>query len=164
MIASLAVQIIALVLLIGAIAAAMGAVTARALFASVMYLIVVGALAGAAVLTLGAGDAALALLLLAVGVAPTLLLGAVLLTTRTAKPRRGGAPWLSLAAGVATATALGWGASDLGLAADTFTQAETPGMLAPWIAPLVFVASAACVGLLGYGERGALGHRSGSQS
>lgn len=161
MIALLALKALALLLTLGAIAAALGAVTARSLFATVMYLLMVGALAGAAVLALGVGDAALALLLLMIGVAPTLLLGGVLLTTRAAKTRRGGAPWLSLAGGFAVALVLGWGVSDLG-AANIATHAG-PGALAPWLAPLAFVAAAACLGLLGYGERGALEKQSGAR-
>jgi len=159
--APIIVQLIALVLTLGAIAAALGAVTARALFASVMYLIVVAALAGAAILTLGVGDAALALFLLGVGVAPILLLGAILLSVRAAKPRRSGTPWLSIGASIAITAALAWGVADLGVAG-TGLATESVSPLAPWLAPLVFVACAACVALLGYGERGALDRRFGA--
>ncbi|MEZ6024242.1 MAG: hypothetical protein R3C16_12715 [Hyphomonadaceae bacterium] len=152
MIAALLVQIIALALIVGAVAAAVAAVGARSMFASVMALVVAAALAGAAILALGAGDAALAVFLFAVAIAPMWLLGAVLLTGRAAKPRRGRRPWLSLAAAIIVAALVMWGGGEL----DVSTPLPGDAALPFWLAPLAFVAAIACFGLLGFGERGAL--------
>lgn len=148
----------ALVLTLGVIAAALGAVTARSLFAMAMYLAVACALAAAALLALTKPDAALAVALVGVGVVPFLLLAAMLLSARAIKPRRG-RPWLTLSAAGAVGAALLWAIPDL---------AATPARIAMGpeaaphlavtvlIAPLVFIAAAACLALLGFGERGAL--------
>ncbi len=149
-----AAQGLALVLMLGAFAAAFGALTARSLYAMCVYLVVTGACAAATVLTLGSPDAAIAQTLVGVVLTPLLLLAAILLSTRATKPRREGRPWLTLIAAAAAFAAVMLVAPDLGPPRAS-PPAQT-GALAPWLTILVFVAVAACVGLLGYGERGAL--------
>lgn len=148
----------ALLLTLGVIAAALGAVTARSLFAMAMYLAAACALATAALLALTKPDAALVLALLGVGVAPFLLLAALLLSARAIKPRRG-RPWLMLSAAGAVGAAVFWAIPDM--AAMPTRIAMRPDVaphlpVAVLIAPLVFVAAIACLALLGFGERGAL--------
>jgi uncharacterized MnhB-related membrane protein len=147
---------IALALMLGVIAAALGAASARSLYAMSMYLTAAGALAAAALLAHGAGDAALAQALVGIGLAPFLVLAALLLSSRAAKPRRGGRPWLSIVAACAVAGAVLWTLPDLGAPAPARIALVADHPLAPWLAPLLLVLAAACVGLLGYGERGAL--------
>lgn len=146
---------LALALTLGAIAGALGAVTARSLYAMCVYLVVAGACAAASLLALGAGDAALAQALIGVALTPVLLLATILLSTRAAKPRHNGRPWLTLIAAIAAAGAVLLVTPELGPPPPVAAPAQS-GALAPWLTALVFVAVAACVGLLGYGERGAL--------
>jgi len=131
---------------------ALGVLTARSLFAVSMRLAALSALATAALLALGYGDGALVLALVGAGVAPTLLMGGVLLSARAAKPRKR-RPWLSLAAVAACALAVLIAAPDL---ADAPRAVAGAGPNALWLGALAFVAASACVALLGYGERGAL--------
>lgn len=152
---SLAAHGLALALTIGAAAAVIGALTARSLYAMCVQLIAAGACIAASMLTLGAGDGALAQALLGVALAPVVLLATMLLSARAAKPRRTGVPWLTFVAAAAAAVAILWMTPELGRAAPAAAQTQA-GALAPWLAMLVFVAAATCVGLLGYGERGAL--------
>lgn len=146
---------LALVLTVGAIAGALGAVTARSLYAMCVYLVVAGACAAASVLALGAADAALAQVLVGVAFTPVVLLAVMLLSARATKPRQGARPWWALLAAVATAAAVFWAMPELGPATPV-VAAATEGAVAPWLTALIFVAVASCVGLLGYGERGAL--------
>jgi uncharacterized MnhB-related membrane protein len=152
---SLGAQALALALTLGVIAAALGALTARSLYVMGVYLAAAGALAAVAMLALGAPDASLAQALFGFVLAPVILLAALLLSAQGAKPRRRGLPWLTIAAALAAGGVVLWAAPELA-AATRGVEAPFVGALAPWLAPLVFVAAAACVGLLGYGERGAL--------
>jgi hypothetical protein len=79
----------------------------------------------------------------------------MLLSARAIKPLKRGRPWLSIAAASATALAMLWASRELGTVSHAAASATAP--LGPWPAVLTLVAGAACVGLLGYGERGALG-------
>src|SRR5262249_38645826 len=81
-------HLLALVLTCGAGVVAVGALTARSLFALCMYVAAAAALATGAALALGAGDAGLGLALFAAAWAPVLLLAAMLLSGRTVKPTR----------------------------------------------------------------------------
>lgn len=152
-------QLLALVLLVAAIAAALEAIMARSLLAMCGHLAAAGALVGVVVLLLGGGDGALAAALFAIVWAPITLLGAVLLSTRSAKPGRSGRVWLTLLAAIVAAGALMWPLAELPAAAPSETETATRG-LGFWLAPILLAAAAACVGLLGYGERGALGRKS----
>ena len=130
------------------------ALMARSLFAMCMYLAATGVLAAAAVLGLRAGDAALAVVLFAAALAPVLLLAAVLLTARAAKGKRRSGAWFSLTAAALAAAAMLFAVPDIG--APSAPAAIDLGAMSAWLAPLVLATTAACVGLLGYGERGAL--------
>src|SRR4051812_9717881 len=90
-------QWIALALALGVIGACIGAATSRSLYALTTYLAAAGAMAAGALLAQHASDAALGEALFGVGVAPFVTLAALLLSTRTAKPRRRGRPWITLA-------------------------------------------------------------------
>lgn len=154
---------LALALMLGAIVAGCGAAMTRTLYSLVMYVAAAAAFVAAALLALGAGDGALAAALLGVGLAPFLLLAAMLLSSRTAKPRQHGRPWLTIATAAAAASVIFWTLPDLGTPVQEPLDLQAPRALAPWIAPLIVVAAAACVGLLGFGERGAFSRRSDGQ-
>jgi uncharacterized MnhB-related membrane protein len=146
---------LAVALMCGVLASAFGAATARSLFGMTMLLTVAAALGAAAVLAMGAEDAALAQALWGLGLSPLILLAVLLLSARTAKTRDRGRPWLSLIGAGAFVCVCGVA---LVLAASESPYATTPaqsGGVGFWIVGLVLVAAAACVGLLGYGERGA---------
>jgi hypothetical protein len=147
---------IALGLMAAAIVAAFGAILARSLFAMCMHLIAAGASVAAMALVLGAGESALAIVLFAAAWAPVLVLAAMLLSARAAKDMRRGWPWLSLAGAAAALCAIWWPLLQLGPVADAHA-AYAPAGFGFWLAPLLLVTAVACVGLLGYGERGALG-------
>ncbi len=140
--------------LAAALAAGFGVVMARSLLAMCVYLAAAGAAVAASVALLGRGDGALALVLFAVGWAPLLLLAAMLLSARSVKGGRRGRPWLSIGTGAAILGAILWAVRELDGSEVNFAGAAT--QLGVWPAALIFVAAAGCVGLLGYGERGAL--------
>jgi hypothetical protein len=125
----------------------------RSLFTACVGLAALCACAAAALLALGYADGALALGLLGVAVAPVLLLGGVLLSNRSVKPRARRLPWLSIMAATLAGLAMIWAAPTLGLQQPI--QAPRGGVSIALVA-LVFTAAAACVALLGYGERGVL--------
>lgn len=141
---------------------AIAALMARSLFAMCMYLATAGVLAAAAMLALGAGDAALAAALFVAAWAPLLLLAAMLLTARATKTKRRGRPWFSLAAAIAAASGVLAVLPELGAPAAPIAAAGA-GAIGAWLAPLMFAGGAVCVGLLGFGERGALGPHAGSE-
>jgi hypothetical protein len=88
------------------------------------------------------------------GIAPVALLGLILLSVRTTKAQRRARPWLSVGAAGAVALVVLWSTSELGVM--TQVEAPPPEAIGAWMAPIVFVAVVAFIGLLGYGERGAL--------
>lgn len=147
---------IALALMAGVAVAALGAATARSLYAMVMFLAAAGALTAAALLAQGAGDAALAQALAGAGAAPVLLLATLLLSARAAKQRRRLRPWLTIAAGSAAAGVILWTLPDLGVASPVRVALTGEAAFSAWLAPLLLVAAAACCGMLGFGERGPL--------
>lgn len=142
---------VALVLAIAALAAAVRALTARALFTVSVSLAASAAAGAGAMLALGGANGALLLALFGVGLAPVLLLAGALLSAPTARATRAGAPWLTLLAAAIPVAVLFWAAPTRAQSALT-ASAD----IGPWLAMLVFVGAAACVALLGYGERGAL--------
>lgn len=144
----------ALILMSAALACACGAATARSLFAMCMYLAAAAALTSATLLTLGAGAAALGVALFGVGLAPVMVLAALLLSARAVKPKRRGLAWITIAAAIAATGAMLWALPEL-------SQARPAPMvpqfnLSALLAFVLFPAIAAVVALLGYGERGAL--------
>jgi hypothetical protein len=142
-------------ILLGAVGA-VAVLWARSLFSACVGLAALCACAAAALLALGYADGALAFGLLGVGVAPVLLLGGVLLASRAVKPHARGLPWLSIMAGVLAGLAMMWAAPML----DIPQPIQPPrGGISIALVALVFATAAACVALLGYGERGALSAR-----
>ncbi|MBC7768119.1 MAG: hypothetical protein H7124_04980 [Phycisphaerales bacterium] len=148
-------HLFALVLLCAAFAAALAALTARSLFAMCMHLAGFGALAAATLLSLGSGDAALSVALSVGAWAPLLLLAGMLLSARAAKAMNKNAPWPSLLAAAFAGGAMLMAAPDIGPLLPVEAAPATIGA-GFWLAPLMLATAAACVGLLGYGERGAL--------
>lgn len=156
---SLVLPWLAVALLGVAIAAAIGAFLARSLFVTCLNVTVSGVAVAAAVLLMRADDGGIALALFAAAWAPVLLMAAMLLSVRAAKaqqPRR--FPWLSLVGAVVAGVAIWWPLVELARAAPVEIQNELAG-LSFWLAPLVLVAGVACVGVLGFGERGSLRQR-----
>jgi hypothetical protein len=151
---------LALVFTCATFVVAIAALMARSLFAMCMHLAAAGVLAAAAALALGAGDGALVLALFVAAWAPLLLLAAMLLTARATKAKRRGGPWFSLIAASGAAAVALFAVPDLGAAAPA---AANPGPIGAWLASLLLAAAAACAGMLGYGERGALQQHPGPQ-
>ncbi len=146
-------NVLALALLFAAILTAVSALRAHSIVAAAVQLAATGALCAAATTLIG-GDA-MAVALVFAAIAPVLLLAAMLLTSPTA---RSGArtPWLTFAAGAVAAGTIIL-AADLGAAPPHAAPASSPFDAASfWIAPIIFLAAAACIALLGFGERGAL--------
>lgn len=137
------------------IALAVSIVMTRALFAVAILFCAFGALASLAALVLGAPLAALALAALAAGLAPVLLLGAVLLSARTAKPRRRPPAVATPLAVVGVVGLTLWSARDLGAARAIAAPVESAPAL--WLAALALAAGLGAFALLAFGERGALG-------
>jgi hypothetical protein len=142
-------------MLLGA-GAAVAVLWARSLFSACLGLAALCACAAAALLALGYGDGALAIGLLGGAVAPVLLLGGVLLASRSVKSRARRLPWPSIVPAALAGLAMVWAAPTLDL--QQTIQAPRGGASIAMVA-LVFTAVAACVALLGYGERGALSAR-----
>jgi hypothetical protein len=160
---TLGAQALALVLVVTALATALGAIMSRSLLAMCAYIAAAGALAAAAALLLRSGEGALALALFAAAWAPVLVLSGVSLSARSAKPVRS-RTWLSVLAVAGTSLIILAPLLAAPAAAPATAQGggeATPG-LGFWAAPLILVAAAGCVGLLGYGERGAFGRGRGA--
>lgn len=143
-----------------AIAAAWLAATARSLFAALMGLIAAGGFVAAALLCFGLGDAALAQALAGAGVAPAVLLAALLLSARAVKPAPRTRLILNAVAAVLVAAAIGWAAFSLPdrAALEWSGPARRAAPVSAMLAPLAMAAAMACLVLLGFGERGALHH------
>lgn len=144
---------IALSFVAGAAACALAAAMSRSLFAMCMALASAHACAAVAVLARGASDAALSLALFGAGLAPVLMLAALLLSARATKAFKRGPVWLGGASAAAAGVAILWAAPEVRATAPPAAFAH--GAAGPWIAALLFVAAIGCVGALGYGERGA---------
>lgn len=142
-------------MLLGA-GAAIAVLWARSLFSACVGLAALCACAAAVLLALGYADGALAIGLLGAAIAPVLLLGGVLLASRSVKPRARRLPWLSIMAAALAGLAMMWAAPMLGV-----PQSIQPprGGVSVALVALVFATAAACVAVLGYGERGALSAR-----
>jgi hypothetical protein len=139
-------------LILLALVVAASVVTARTHFATIVCVVAMSMLVALALLCFGADQAALAVTLLGVGVAPLLLLGGVLLSTPAIRTKRH-APWPAMLAVAVTSLALIWATRDV---APPQAALSPPLGLGQWLALLVFIAAIVCAGLLGYGERGAL--------
>ena len=154
---------LALVLILASVALAAVALVSRALFVVAMYLAACGALCAAAFSLFGAAQGALAVALVFALFAPLVLLAVVLLSSRTAKAQRRPRPWLSAIAAIVLAGGIFWVMPELAAPVPR-GPAPLPDAPGGWLAPLVFVVTAACAALLGYGERGALQRPSGPQA
>lgn len=152
---------LALALMAVAIGSAIGALAARSLFVTCMHVLTVGVSVAAATLLLRGGDGGLALALFATAWAPVLLMAAMLLSARATKAARARLPWLSILGAVVVAGAIWWPLMELSTAAPVLPVHALDG-LSFWLAPVLLVAAAGCVGVLGYGERGALTRRPGA--
>ncbi|MEZ5996001.1 MAG: hypothetical protein R3C25_09615 [Hyphomonadaceae bacterium] len=149
------VQWAAAIMVLAAGAACFGLAVARSLLGATIYLFIAGAAASVAVGLLGKGAAATMLAVVACGWAIVLLLAAMLLTTRLARTsQRRSAPWATLALGIVLLGVLCFPLRELQAAMGV---RETPQYFVPWLAPLLLVAVAGCLALLGFGERGVLG-------
>ncbi len=149
---------LALALMGVSIASAIGALVARSLFVTAIHVVGAGIAAAAATALLRAGDGAVAFALVAAAWIPVLLLAAMLLSARSARAARGGLPWASLIGAVAAAIALWWPLLEL-RGAPVAASSDPIKALSFWLAPVVFVAVASCLGALGYGDRGALARK-----
>jgi len=148
---------LALVFALLALVAAAGAAVARAHFVMTMLLTATALFAGLTLMSLSQASAALTLVVMGGGVLPVLFLGAVLLSTRAVRSkRRGGGVWMVLLAGAAAGIVV-WASQDI--PARSPPQALPVGSPA-WLGALLLAAAIVCVGLLGYGERGAFEGRS----
>lgn len=143
---------LAVALALGVAILAIAMLRARSLFITAAAAAGMSALAAGVLLLLGGGDGALTLAAFGVGVAPVVLLGAVLLSARAAKGSRGG--WIAHALALAAAIGAGvmiapeWAAQPRAVTA----QESMP----LWLALLLFAVAIGCVAVLGYSERGVL--------
>jgi len=153
---ALAAPLVGCVLLIAAFAACVGAVASKSLFALVMRLAAGASLVATALVAFGAGDAALMVALVFAIVCPLVLLAVILLSARSVKTSAGRLNWLlsTVAAGLVAAVVF----SALPEAAAPAHSEALPAPALP-LSLMVFVACAACAGLLGYGERGVFNRR-----
>jgi hypothetical protein len=144
---------LALALLCAALACALGAALARSLFAMTLSIAACGVCAGVAALARAQEMAGLAQALIWLGVAPIVLLGALLLTTRTARSRKRRPPYAAMIAALAALAIPVWPAIL------EFRYALTPAALelapiAALLGALAFVVAVFALGALGFGERG----------
>lgn len=144
-------------LMAAALGAAFAAALSRTLLALALYVCMAASAAAAAVLALNEADAALALSVAAGVWAPVLLLMGISLGGRVAKSARRRRPYASAALALGLGATLIWAArGQASLPADIVASIVRGGAsIGPWLAVLAFVAAAACVALIGYGERGA---------
>lgn len=153
---ALATPLVGFVLLIAGFVACVGAIASKSLFALVMRLAAGASLAAAALVALGAGDAALMVALVFAVACPLVLLAVILLSARSVKAPASPLNWVlsAVAAGLVAAVVF----SALPGSA-TPAHSEAPPAPALSLSLMVFVACAACAALLGYGERGVLDQR-----
>lgn len=142
-------------LAIGALVAAVAMLRSRSLFVMAVSLAAALALGSAALVLLNGGDGALAMAVVGVGLAPFVLMSGLLLGGRTAKP----APRWAVVFGVAAAAAGGMVGVLIAPELSAAPRASAGSVDGLMIGALIVVASAACAGLLGYGERGVLERR-----
>lgn len=155
---SLLAQAVGLAAIVVAFALTLFVIAQRSLFATAAGGAAIGALVAAAALSFGAGDLALGVALLAIGWAPSILLATMLLSVRSSRGAKRGAPWITIAAAGLAAAMIAMTLPDLPARAVSAAPVAAPAL---WLCVLALIAAAACVGLLGYGERGALERQRG---
>ena len=147
----------ALVLTGVALALAVAALRARALFVASVYAGLVAALASAALLANGSVLAAVAMAIFGAAFLLVWVLGGMLLSANSVKATRRGAPWLTFLSAFAMAGLILAVAPEL---AATRPAPITEAVGLPALrSALMFVAGISVIGLIGYGERGALERR-----
>jgi hypothetical protein len=139
-----------------ALALAAAALRARALFVAGVFASLVAATACAALLAHGAALAAVALALTGAALLLVWMLGGVLLSAASAKARRGAA-WLTFLMAFAAGGLILVVAPEL--AATQSPHITEPRGLPALLSALMLAASLSVIGLIGYGERGALERR-----
>lgn len=150
------VQWLGVVLLVAALAAALGVMLARSLFALCMHVLATGATIAVFVALVNAADVGLMIAAAVIAVSILMICG-VTLTARTVKAAQTHGASLARILGAAAVAAL-----LIAMAAPQFALSApappTGGALhvTVWLAPLMLTLAAACLGLLGFGERGAL--------
>jgi hypothetical protein len=125
----------------------------RTMFLVVLFSCALAVCVSVAVFGMGGADGALALTLVSVAWTPIILLGGVLLTTRSARRTRWTKSAPAVLAAAASFGAITWASPELMVGAAPGLEVGAP---IEGVAPLMLAAALACVGLLGYGERGAL--------
>jgi hypothetical protein len=141
-----------------ALIAAAAVFMARSLFTLAMSIAAFCACMAGGVAALGFGDASLALAVFGAAIAPVVLLGGMLLTARSVKPRKSALPWLSIVAALGAAAAMLWAIPTIDLSA-SITKAQ--GSSGADVVAVLFAACVGCIAVLGYGERGVLESRKG---
>lgn len=136
------------------LALSMTALAARALFVACVTGALMSAVAALALLGEEAVLPAIGLILVGVSLFPAWLLGAMVLSSTAAKDSRRGWPWLTSLAALTTAAVIVAATPELATTR-TIAIPETVGLPA-LLAALMFVAGVCVIGLIGYGERGAL--------
>jgi uncharacterized membrane protein len=149
-------QWLGVALLALAFAAAIGVMLARSLFALCMHVFTTGVAIAAFVALVGDADAGL-VTAAAVIAASVLMIWGVTLTARAVKasPLPGSGIVRVLGSLGAGALLIAMAAPQVALPAPAPHQGGEP-QIAVWIAPLMLTLAVACLGLLGFGERGAL--------
>ena len=137
-----------------AIAAACAAATARSLVSMSFSVFVCAAFTATALFVLGRGGAALDIALLGAGLAPCIVLAMLLLSARATRSGKRMPPWVTIAAASILCAVVFLSLPQLPALPARADNAEAG--LAFWLAAIVFVTGVSCLGLLGFGERGAL--------
>jgi hypothetical protein len=140
-----------------ALALAVAALRARSLFVAGVCGGLIAATASAALLASGAVLPAVALTLFGAAILLVWILGGMLLSGNSVKTTRHGVPWLTLVAALIAAGLIMVVAPEL--SATHGAPSIEPVGLPALLAALMFVAGVAVIGLIGYGERGALERR-----
>lgn len=153
----LAAAVIAVVLSGVALALAIAALTARALFVACVFCALLSAVAAVVLLAQGAALPAIALAIFGAALLPLWFLAGLLLSGNAVKTTRRRAPWLTLVAALATAALIVAVAPDLAITHGL--RAGAPSGLPALVGAVIFVAAISVIGLLGFGERGALERR-----
>lgn len=140
-------------LMLAVIAAAAAALMARSLFVMCMGLAAAGVTGSAVLLAISAREGAFALAISAAGWAPVLLFATMLLSARSTKDASRRLPWVTGLAGVSAVVVFAWVGTQIEAPAPRSAPHAEFGL---WAAPLLLAVASACVGLLGFGERGVL--------
>lgn len=140
-----------------ALALTLAALRARALFVASVYGGLIAATASVALLANGVVLPAVALVLFGAALLLVWMLGGMLLSANSVKATRRGAPWLTFVAALAAAALIMAVAPEL--AVTHAAPSAAPEGLPALLAALMFVAGLVVLGLIGYGERGALERR-----